>query len=283
MLHASSVKVYQILRKARSLMCIFSFIHHYLSIVYMMNYTLFPQSLLTSRTRSLSSAVRSSITTMTTNDDKGRSTKDPRRDEKGCSAKEGCACFCVLIFIFIIIIVFIYMLILLPVPSPTFTLNDVKLYTFNLSTTLTSNFQITISSKNQDYDTAFHFDRLNVSASYRSQQITLPTMIPMSYLHAPYVTIWSPYLNGTEVPLSPELVVALAQDQTAGTMLINVEVTGRLSWKFCFYSFHCGLKVNCPAYVMFGNNNDSNYVVGSAVKHPFSHEECDIEVGEVKF
>ncbi|MFS7924562.1 hypothetical protein Hanom_Chr03g00274051 [Helianthus anomalus] len=93
MLHASSVKVYQILRKARRLMCVFSFIHQYLSIVYMMNYTLFPQSLLTSRIRSLSSAVRSSITTMTTNDDKGRSAKDPPRDEKGCSAKDGCAGF----------------------------------------------------------------------------------------------------------------------------------------------------------------------------------------------
>ncbi|KAF5816472.1 hypothetical protein HanXRQr2_Chr03g0134661 [Helianthus annuus] len=173
-------------------------------------------------------------------------------------------------------------------PSLTFTLLDVKLYAFNVSTTtstLTSNLQINISCKNTRYLNGFHFDNINVYACYKSEQITLPTMLPPAYLEnqnynitarkmyhdPPVITVWSPYINGTEVPVSPYLAASLVEDETAGNVSISVKVTGRLTSELGSLSRRFRLKVSCPAYIMFGN------VVGSAVKRPFA-EKCHVEV-----
>ncbi|XP_076897812.1 NDR1/HIN1-like protein 1 [Bidens hawaiensis] len=167
------------------------------------------------------------------------------------------------------------------IPSPCFAVLDVKFYAFNLSfTSLTSNIQITISSRH-DMKAAyhnFHFDQLDIYASYRNQQITLPTMIPPTNLGQHDVNVWSPFVNGTEVPLTPDLAASLAQDKIA-TMPINVEVTGRVRSKAGYVTSRHWLKVNCRAYIMFGNYNGSN-VVGSAVKNPFDLEKgCRTDVG----
>ncbi|XP_076955477.1 NDR1/HIN1-like protein 1 [Bidens hawaiensis] len=168
------------------------------------------------------------------------------------------------------------------VPSPSFAVLDVKFYAFNLSSTsLTSNLQITISSRHQyieSTDNNFHLDQLHIYASYRNQQITLPTMIPPTNLGSYDVNVWSPFVNGTEVPLTPDLAASLAQDKTA-TMPINVEVTGRVRMKSGYVASRHWLKVNCRAYIMFGNYNGSN-VIGSAVKNPFDLEKaCRTDVG----
>ncbi|XP_076934850.1 NDR1/HIN1-like protein 1 [Bidens hawaiensis] len=169
------------------------------------------------------------------------------------------ACFrytmCLLIFIFSIMTL---LMCLCAIPDPNFTVNDVKFYAFNLSretSTLTSNLQITISSSNHD-STGIHFDQLSLYVSYRNQHITLPISFPPMYLGSTDVAVWSPYLNGTDVPLTADLVEYLAEDKT-GTMLIN--------------------KANCRAYIMFQNNNGSN-VVGSSVKNPFDNDTCDVDV-----
>ncbi|KAF5816469.1 hypothetical protein HanRHA438_Chr03g0146221 [Helianthus annuus] len=177
---------------------------------------------------------------------------------------------CVILTSPVLILVFFLTL----TPYPHFTLHDVKLTTFNFSTTLTSNLQITISCRN--YDDPFHFEKIDVYASYRNQQITLPTMLPPMYLKD--FTVWSLSLNGTEVSVPPYLAAYLVQDVTVGNVLINVEVTGRLRAKSGFLSRRFRLKVNCPEYIMFGNDTD---VIGSATKRPFV-EWCHVGVTPLK-
>ncbi|KAK9059088.1 hypothetical protein SSX86_021707 [Deinandra increscens subsp. villosa] len=205
---------------------------------------------------------------------------------------ETLSCVLCIIFILLIIVVaifafffvFVYIPDLLlhpPIPSPEFTLLGLKLYAFNFSTTnstLTTTLQIDISCRNSNNDHAFHFDKLEVYASYMKQRITLPTTIPPSYLGSPKFTIWSPYLNGTDVPLSRDLAMALAEDETAGTVLVNVEVTGRLRLRHLF-TFRNRLKVNCPRYLMLGNKKNGSDEVGSAVKNPFV-DGCPVDVSK---
>ncbi|KAJ0594714.1 putative protein NDR1 [Helianthus annuus] len=173
-------------------------------------------------------------------------------------------------------------------PSPNFTLHDFKLSTFNLSTTptptpiLTTNLLLTISATNKDefneYDKAFHFEKLGVYASYMDQQITPPTMLPTMYLRSPGVMVWSLSLNGTEVPMTPGLAAYLVQDVTVGNVLISVEVRGRLRSKSGYLSRRYRLKVSCREYIMFRNESD---VIGFGLKRPFV-EGCDVRVKPLK-
>ncbi|KAF5775285.1 putative Late embryogenesis abundant protein [Helianthus annuus] len=211
------------------------------------------------------------------------------------SAKDGCghhhdyykrrkfyyhvmAAIIALIILILFVILLIY-LILRPT-KPTFTLQDITLYAFNISTTtttLTSNLQITISSRNPNSRIGIYYDKLDVYATYRNQQITLPTMIPPTYQGHKDVNVWSPYLYGNEVPVAPYLAMSLAEDETAGTVLVNVRAIGRVRWKVgTFVSATYRLNVNCPAYITFGNKNNG-FVVGPAVKYQVV-EGCNVDV-----
>ncbi|KAI3756663.1 hypothetical protein L1987_56485 [Smallanthus sonchifolius] len=188
----------------------------------------------------------------------------------------------VTVFIIIILMIILLIFLILRPSKPSFTLQDVKLYSFNISTTttttLTSNLQITISSRNPNYRIGIYYDKFDVYIAYRSQQITLPTMIPPTYQGHKDVTVWSPYLYGTEVPMAPYIAMSLAQDETAGMVLVNVKGTGRVRWKVgTFVSAGYRLNVNCPAYITFGNRNDGNGVVDPGVKYQFV-EGCHVEV-----
>ncbi|KAL7608246.1 NDR1/HIN1-like protein 1 [Lactuca sativa] len=183
------------------------------------------------------------------------------------------------IFIILFVILLIY-LILRPT-KPHFTLQDLTLYAFNISaaatTTLTSNLQITVSSRNPNARIGIYYDKIDVYATYRSQQITLATLIPPSYQGHKDITVWSPYLYGTDVPVAPYLAMSLAQDESAGTVLVNVKAAGRVRWKVgTFVSGGYRLNVNCPAYITFGNRN-SGYAVGAAVKYQLV-EGCTVDV-----
>ncbi|KAK1430472.1 hypothetical protein QVD17_13221 [Tagetes erecta] len=136
-----------------------------------------------------------------------------------------------------------------------------------MTSSLTSDLQITIFCKNQ-YVEGLHVDQIDVYASYRNQQITPLTTIPPTYLDSHDVTIWSPYLNKTTVPIDPYLAETLAQDLAAGTVVINVKATLRLRYKDAFIMVRYGVEVNCPGYVSFVNETDGN-VIGSLVKDTF--------------
>ncbi|KAK9059093.1 hypothetical protein SSX86_021712 [Deinandra increscens subsp. villosa] len=209
--------------------------------------------------------------------------------------------------IFFAFIVFICILITLPLfitglvflaaylfpdyPYPTFTLQDVKLYTFNVSSTtnstLTSTLQITLSCRNgheDDYNYydgySFQLDKFYVYATYRNQQITRPTlMVPTMHISNPDAVVWSSYLNGTEVSFNPDLAAYLEQDLLAGEMLISVEGSGWMRSKYGVYWVRSRLKVDCMAYVTFKNNNNVDNVIGNlVVKHPFEDRNCRVDV-----
>ncbi|KAK9068111.1 hypothetical protein SSX86_012222 [Deinandra increscens subsp. villosa] len=183
------------------------------------------------------------------------------------------------VVIVILFVIFLIYLILRP-SKPSFTLQDISVYAFNISTattTLTSNFQVTISSRNPNSRIGIYYDKLDVYATYHNQQITLPTMVPPAYQGHKDITVWSPYLYGTEVPVAPYLAVSLAEDETAGMVLVNVKAIGRVRWKVgTFVSTTYRLNVNCPAYITFGNRNNG-VVVGPAVKYQLV-EGCNVDV-----
>lgn len=172
---------------------------------------------------------------------------------------------------FIVLILFIILLVwlILRPTKPRFILQDATVYAFNVSAPnfLTSNFQITLSSRNPNDRIGIYYDRLDVYASYRGQQITLPTLLPPTYQGHKDITIWSPFLFGNSVPVAPYYTDALTQDQIAGTVLINIKATGRVRWKVgTFISGKYRLNVNCPAYINLGHRN-TGVVVGPAIKY----------------
>lgn len=182
---------------------------------------------------------------------------------------------------FIILILFIILLVwlILRPTKPRFILQDATVYAFNVSAPnfLTSDFQITLSSRNPNDHIGIYYDRVDVYASYRGQQITLPTLLPSTYQGHKDITVWSPFLYGNSVPIAPYYTDALAQDQFAGTVLIHIRVNGRVRWKVgTFVSGRYHLYVNCPAYINLGNRN-SGIMVGSVIKYQLV-QSCHVDV-----
>ncbi|CAI9785841.1 unnamed protein product [Fraxinus pennsylvanica] len=184
-------------------------------------------------------------------------------------------------FIFIVLFIILLVWLILRPAKPHFILQDATVYAFNLSNPnlLTSNLQITLSSRNPNGRIGIYFDNLDVYASYHSQQITLPTLLPSTYQGHKDVTVWSPFLFGNEVPVAPYLAVSLNQDQMVGTVLINFKVGGRIRWRVgSFVSGKYHLYVNCPAYINFGNKNSG---IGIAVGNPIKYQlimNCHVDV-----
>ncbi|KAA8544328.1 hypothetical protein F0562_022340 [Nyssa sinensis] len=165
-------------------------------------------------------------------------------------------CFLTLLIIVGFIILLVW-LILRPT-KPQFVLQDSTVYTFNVSSSnfVTSNFQITMASRNPNSRIGIYYDKLDMYAAYRGQQITLSTVLPSTYQGHKDENVWSPFLYGNDVPLAPYLGVSLNQDHLAGIILINIKVRGRLRWKVgTFISGRYHLHVNCP--VTFGNKNNA--------------------------
>ncbi|XP_059627783.1 NDR1/HIN1-like protein 1 [Cornus florida] len=187
------------------------------------------------------------------------------------------ACF----LIFVIVVLFIIFLVwaILRPTKPRFILQDATVYAFNVSPPnfLTSNLQVTVSSRNPNSRIGIYYDKLDVYATYRSQQITLPTLVPANYQGHKDVNVWSPFLCGNAVPVAPYLAAALSQDEMAGMVLINIKIDGRVRWKVgTFISGRYHLYANCPAYISFGNRNNG-IVVGPAIKYQLV-QSCHVDV-----
>ncbi|KAL7127073.1 hypothetical protein ABFS83_14G230100 [Erythranthe nasuta] len=165
--------------------------------------------------------------------------------------------------------------------KPHFILQEATVYAFNLTATnlLTANFQITLSSRNPNGRIGIYYDKIDVYAAYRSQQITIPTLLPPSYQGHKDTTVWSPFLGGgAAVPVAPYLAASLKEDgSSAGTVMVNVRVDGRIRWKVgSFVSGKYRLNVNCPAYINFGDKKNAA-AVGAAIKHQLIMD-CNVDV-----
>ncbi|KAJ0020461.1 hypothetical protein Pint_31770 [Pistacia integerrima] len=180
-------------------------------------------------------------------------------------------------------IIFLFWLITKPT-KPTFVLQDATLYAFNLSSVsapsiLTSNLQVTISSRNPNQRIGIYYEKVDVYASYRNQQITLPTMIPVTYQGHKDISVWSPFLYGDAVPLSPYVATSLSQDLNTGMVLVNIKVDGKIKWRVgTWISGKYRLNANCPAYLSFGEKSKGiAFATGAAIKYQFV-QGCTVEV-----
>ncbi|GAB4824628.1 hypothetical protein Ancab_007500 [Ancistrocladus abbreviatus] len=186
------------------------------------------------------------------------------------------------ILAFIVLILFIILLIwlILRPTKPQFILQDATVYAFNVSqqpNLLTTTLQVTISSRNPNDRIGVYYERLDVYASYRNQQITLPTALPGAYEGHKHVDVWSPFLYGNSVPVAPYLAMSLSQDQNAGLVLVNIKIDGRVKWKVgTWISGKYHLWVNCPAYITFGSRSNG-ISVGSAMKYQLATS-CEVDV-----
>ncbi|VVA94043.1 unnamed protein product [Arabis nemorensis] len=132
------------------------------------------------------------------------------------------------IIAFLVIILFLILIIwaILQPSKPRFILQDATVFSFNVTgdppNLLTSNFHVTISSRNPNDKIGIYYDRPDVYASYKSQQITFPTSIPPTYQGHKEVNVWSPFVGGNSVPVAPYNALCLEQD--GGVMRVNMAV-----------------------------------------------------------
>ncbi|XP_022946929.1 NDR1/HIN1-like protein 1 [Cucurbita pepo subsp. pepo] len=189
-----------------------------------------------------------------------------------------------IIGIFIVLVLFTILIIwaVLRPTKPTFVLQDVTVYAFNATVPsfLTSNFLLTVTSRNPNRRIGIYYDDLRVYAVYRNQQITLRTIIPGFYQGHKDVNVWSPFVSGTAVPVAPFISSALNQDRSAGALLLLVKLEGRVRWKvgnFITGRYH--LHANCPAAINFGGYPSPSD--GSIVQYNVKYQvvqRCDVSV-----
>ena len=176
----------------------------------------------------------------------------------------------ILIFLLVVLIIILLVWAILRPSKPKFILQDATVYAFNVSSPnlLTSNFQVTLSFRNPNDKVGIYYDKLDVYATYRNQQITLRTSIPTSYQGHNEIDVWSPFVYGTAVPVSPYNSIALGQDQAIGTVLLLIKIDGRVRFKVgSFISGKYRLNVRCPAYIQFGSRTSGIIVGENAIKY----------------
>ncbi|MQM08192.1 hypothetical protein Taro_041043, partial [Colocasia esculenta] len=159
-------------------------------------------------------------------------------------------------FILLVLVVMLVVWLVLRPTKPKFYLQDATVYAFNrtdgVGSLLTTTIQITVSTRNPNDRVGIYYDKLDVYAAYKYQQITLATSIPPTYQGQNDVIIWSPFLYGLSVPIAPYLSMSLGQDQSAGILLLYVKIVGRLRWKVgSWTSGRYRILVNCPALLSF--------------------------------
>ncbi|OIW08469.1 hypothetical protein TanjilG_03145 [Lupinus angustifolius] len=195
----------------------------------------------------------------------------------------------VVLIVLILFIIFLIWIILRPT-KPTFMLQDATVFAFNLSSTqppsfvpipntITITMQVTLLAHNPNKRIGIYYQKLNVYASYRNQQISLATAIPATYQGHKDFTVWSPFLFGAAVPVSPYTLSSLQQDQNGGAVMVNLKVNGRVKWRVGnWISGRYHIFVNCPAYIRFaGDRNGGVGVVAPAVKFQVL-QSCSVDV-----
>ncbi|GAB4833264.1 hypothetical protein Ancab_031511 [Ancistrocladus abbreviatus] len=174
-----------------------------------------------------------------------------------------------LIFLFIVLLAILIIWAILQPTKPRFLLQDATVFAFNLSVpnVLTSVFQVTVQSRNPNDHIGIYYDKLNIYAVYRDQQITLPTDIPPAYEDTQQLNIWSPFIYGNNVPIAPFICVQLGQDRANGDVLLIIKMDGQVRWKVgAFVSGSYRIHVSCPALINFGNANTGAVVANNGIK-----------------
>ncbi|KAK8664916.1 hypothetical protein V6N13_084685 [Hibiscus sabdariffa] len=177
---------------------------------------------------------------------------------------------CLLLFLLLVLITILIIWAVLRPTKPRFILQDTTVYGFNTSVPnfLTSNFQVTVSSRNPNDRIGVYYDRLVLYATYRNQQVTLRTSLPPTYQGHNENSVWSPFVYGNSVPIAPDSSVVLKSEQASGSVFMVIKIDGRVRWKVgTFVSGRYRLNVRCPAYITFGSRSNGVSVGENAVKY----------------
>ncbi|GMY07625.1 NDR1/HIN1-like protein 26 [Fagus crenata] len=159
-----------------------------------------------------------------------------------------------MLFTSILFIILVFWLILRPT-KPAFSLKETDIYQLNLSGThlLNSSIQLTLFAKNPNQKVGIYYDVLQVYATYKGQQITTYTSLPPFYQDHGDSNLLSASLVGTGLPVAQSFGYEVGRDQTAGKLVLNMKVNGRLRWKVgTWVSGKYRFNVNCVAVLAFG-------------------------------
>lgn len=162
--------------------------------------------------------------------------------------------------------------------KPNFVLQEATVYAFEVTSPnlLTSTFQVTLCSSNPNDRMGVYYDKLDVYATYGNQQITLRTAIHPTYQGQKDTNVWSPFIYGTAVPISPYNALSLSQGQANGAVQLTIEIDGGVRYKAgsIIYGHH-RLNVRCSAYINIGNRTNGIVVGDNAVKYQFQ-QSCSV-------
>ncbi|KAL6595547.1 hypothetical protein ACP70R_047887 [Stipagrostis hirtigluma subsp. patula] len=178
--------------------------------------------------------------------------------------RQSCRRLLAILFVLALIVAFITLVVYLVLrpTHPRFYLQDATLRQLDLANNSTASgalstaLQVTIASRNPNGRVGVYYDRLDVYAAYKYQQVTLAASLPPVYQGHGDVDVWSPVLSGPSVPFAPYLADALSKDVAAGYLILQVKIDGRVRWKVgSWISGHYHLFVTCPAFLVTGGGN----------------------------
>ncbi|KAG8376820.1 hypothetical protein BUALT_Bualt09G0103600 [Buddleja alternifolia] len=189
-----------------------------------------------------------------------------------------CATLIILSFILLVIVLLVWAI--LQPKKPRFLLQDATIFNLNVSApnVISATVQVTVNSRNPNKRIGIYYDKMDVYATYHSQQITYYTVIPPVYQGHKEVNVWSPFIYGSNVPVAPYNGIALSQDQSNGAIKLTIKMDGRVKWKVgSFVSGRYHLHVTCPAYIPIGNSKNTGIIIGNAIKYQLS-QYCSVSV-----
>uniref|UniRef100_A0A0E0PG12 Late embryogenesis abundant protein LEA-2 subgroup domain-containing protein n=1 Tax=Oryza rufipogon TaxID=4529 RepID=A0A0E0PG12_ORYRU len=192
---------------------------------------------------------------------------------KDCGGHKGCECekekvhrrLCWALVALVLLTLFIVLVVWLALRphKPRFYLQDLSVLCLNVtppaSAYLFTTMQATVAARNDNGRVGVYYDKVDVYAQYKDVAITVPTRLPVEYQGHYDQSVWSPFLQSLDhVVLPPNLAVALAQDETAGYVLVDIRLDGWVRWKVgTWISGHYHLRVNCPALLTVNDGKGS--------------------------
>lgn len=175
-------------------------------------------------------------------------------------------CGCLFFFVFLVLLTILIIFLVLRPTKPKFILKDATIYDLDLDKNgafyLNTTIQVTLSSRNPNNRIGIYYDRLDVYVDYKSQQITLPTIVNKAYQGHNDMTVWSPFLYGRNVPVGSDVCLTLTQDQIAGLVLLHIKVSGKLRWKVgTWTSNRYHIHVTCPAFMTVDSTSGHDHML----------------------
>ncbi|KAL2250850.1 UNVERIFIED_CONTAM: NDR1/HIN1-like protein 1 [Sesamum indicum] len=162
------------------------------------------------------------------------------------------------IFNFIILLAVLITWAVLQPKKPRFTLLEATFFTLNVSAAnlVSTAIQVTVNAQNPNSRVGIYYDKVDVYATYRNQQITNYTGIPPFYHGDKDVdNIWSKFINGSNIPVAPYNGLALRQDQFKGVVRLIIKIDGRVKWKVgSFVTRRYDIHIACPAQIELYSN-----------------------------